>query len=140
MRLHFTSGYHPEADGQTERVNQTLEQILHAFCSYQQDDWSSLLPVAEFVYNNTVNNTTSVSPFSANKGYHPNLSTSLDKEITSHRAREFMTDLDELHTYVKESISIAQKRYQTSSDRHHLPALEFPVGSEAFLLAKFIKT
>jgi len=45
MNLHFTSGYHPEADGQTERVNQTLKQILRVFCSYQQDDWSSLLPM-----------------------------------------------------------------------------------------------
>ena len=34
MKLHFTSGYHLEADGQTEHVNQTLEQILRAFCSY----------------------------------------------------------------------------------------------------------
>ena len=40
MELHYTSGYHPEADGQTERVNQTLEQYIQIYCSYQQDDWS----------------------------------------------------------------------------------------------------
>ena len=39
MRLHFTSGYHPEGDGQTERTNQTLEQYLHVYCNYQQDNW-----------------------------------------------------------------------------------------------------
>ena len=38
MNLHFTAGYHLEADGQTECVNHTLEQILHTFCSYQQDN------------------------------------------------------------------------------------------------------
>jgi len=38
MKLHFTSGYHPERDGQTERVNQTLEQYLRAYCNYQQDN------------------------------------------------------------------------------------------------------
>ena len=34
MQLHFTSGYHPEGDGQTERMNQTLEQYLHVYCNY----------------------------------------------------------------------------------------------------------
>jgi len=73
MRLHFTSGYHPEANGQAERTNQTLEQYLYIYCNYQQDNWSELLSLAEFVYNNAPNTTTGVSPFFANKGYHPNL-------------------------------------------------------------------
>ena len=49
MYLHFTSGYHPEGDGQTEHANQTLEQYLQSYCNYQQDNWSELLPLAEFV-------------------------------------------------------------------------------------------
>src|SRR6266481_2054261 len=55
MRLHFTSGYHPEGDGQTERANQVLEQYLRTYTNYQQDDWAMLLPMAEFAYNNTTN-------------------------------------------------------------------------------------
>jgi len=74
MKLHFTSGYHPEADGQTERTNQTLEQYIRIYCNYQQDNWSELLPLAEFAYNNAPHATTGVSPFFANKGYHPNIS------------------------------------------------------------------
>ena len=50
--------YHPQADGQTERVNQTLEQYLRIHCNYQQDDWSNWLPVAEFAYNNTESSAT----------------------------------------------------------------------------------
>ena len=72
--LHFTSGYHPERDGQTERMNQMLEQYLHIYCNYQQDNWSKLLLLGEFSYNNAPNTTTDVSPFFANKGYHPNIS------------------------------------------------------------------
>ena len=52
MRLHFTLGYHPEGNGQTERMNQTLEQYLRVYSNYQQDNWSDLLPLAEFAYNN----------------------------------------------------------------------------------------
>src|SRR5260221_14744868 len=70
MRLHFTSGYHPEGDRQTECANQVLEQYLWGYTNYQQDDWVTLLPMAEFAYNNAMNATTGVSPFFANKGYH----------------------------------------------------------------------
>jgi IS30 family transposase len=81
MKLHFTSGYHPEGDGQTEHANQTLEQYLRCYCNYQQDNWSSLLPLAEFAYNNAPSDTTGISPFFANKGYHPNLSVHPERDI-----------------------------------------------------------
>ena len=74
MKLHFSSGYHPEGDGQTEHTNQTLEQYLWIYCNYQHSNWSDLLPLTEFAYNNALNATTAVSPFFANKGYNPNLS------------------------------------------------------------------
>jgi len=73
MKLHHTSGYYPEADRQTKRMNQTLEQYLRTYCNYQQSDWAQLLPLAEFAYNNTPSATTKESPFFANKGYHPRL-------------------------------------------------------------------
>ena len=45
MQLHFTLGYHPKGDGQTECTNQTLKQYFHVYCNYQQDNWSKLLPL-----------------------------------------------------------------------------------------------
>jgi len=83
MWLHFTSGYHTEGDGQTECTNQTLKQYLHVYCNYQQDNWSELLPLVEFVYNNALSSTTSVSPFFANKGYHLNITVYPEHEIAS---------------------------------------------------------
>ena len=55
MKLHFISSYHPQGDGQTKRVNQTLEQYLQCYCNYQQDNWAALLPLAEFAYKNAPN-------------------------------------------------------------------------------------
>jgi len=83
MRLHFTSGYYPEGDGQTECMNQTLEQCLHVYCNYQQDNWSEFLPLAEFAYNNALSATTSVFPFFANKGYHLNITVHSECNIAS---------------------------------------------------------
>jgi len=83
MWLHFTSGYHSKGDGQTERMNQTLEQYLHVYCNYQQDNWSELLSLAEFAYNNALSATTSVSPFFTNKGYYPNITVHPECDIAS---------------------------------------------------------
>jgi len=107
MWLHFTSGYHPEGDGQTERTNQTLEQYLHVYCNYQQDNWSELLPLIEFAYNNAPSATTSVSSFFANKGYHPNITVHSECDIASSRAHDFAVDLNELQSTLKAEITVA---------------------------------
>ena len=140
MRLHFTSGYHPEGDGQTERVNQTLEQYLRVFCNFQQDNWASLLPLAEFAYNNAPNETTGVSPFFANKGYHPNLAVHPERDMASARAREFAVDLGELHEALKSNIQQAQERYQKGADNRRLPAPEYNIGDKAYVKAQFFRT
>ena len=117
MRIHFTSGYHLEGDGQTERLNQTLEQYLHIFCNYQQDNWSEILPLAEFTYNNSPSTTTGVTPFFANKGYHPNITVFPECELASIKAHEYDIDLEELHAELREQMAKAQARYQGPADR-----------------------
>ena len=83
MKLHFTLGYHPEGDGETEQANQTLKQYLRMYCNYQQDNWLDLLPLAEFTYNNAPSTTTGVSLFFANKGYHPNMTVHPKRDLSS---------------------------------------------------------
>jgi transposase InsO family protein len=46
----LSTSFHPQTDGQTERQNQTTEQYLRAFATYEQDNWVDLLPLAEFAY------------------------------------------------------------------------------------------
>ena len=135
MQLHFTSGYHPEGDGQTERTNQTLEQYLHVYCNYQQDNWSELLPLAEFAYNNALSATTSVSPFFTNKGYHPNITVHPERNIASSRAHDFAVDLDELQNTLKAEIFAAQQHYQKSTDARRSSAPDFKVGDKVFVKA-----
>src|SRR3979490_535470 len=108
MKLHFTSGYHLEGDRQTECMNQTLKQYLRVYCNYQQNNWSDLLPIAEFAYNNTPNAMTGISPFFANKGYHPNISIYPERDLASTKACDFTVDLDELHQELRKTISEAQ--------------------------------
>ncbi|MBW0506055.1 hypothetical protein O181_045770 [Austropuccinia psidii MF-1] len=63
--------YHPEIDGQTERVNHILEQYLRMYFSYHQDDWHTWLPLAEFAYKNAENSSTKQSLFFTIYGRNP---------------------------------------------------------------------
>ena len=140
MKLHFTSGYHLEGNGQTERVNQTLEQYIWIFTNYQQDNWSSLLPLAEFSYNNAPNATTGVSPFFANKGYNPAITIHPEYKLASSRAHKFVTDLSELHKELRKAILLSQEHYQCSADKIRIPLPNFKVSDQVFVKAKFFHT
>ena len=116
MKIHFTSGYHPEGNRQTEHLNQTLEQYLRIFCNYQQDNWSELLPLAEFTYNNSPSTTTGITPFFANKGYHPNITIYPEHKLASVKACEYVIDLEELHAKLRTQMAKAQTCYQGPAD------------------------
>ena len=97
MKIHYTSGYHPEGDSQTEHLNQTLHQYLCIFCNYHQDNWLEILPLAEFTYNNSPSATTGITPFFTNKGYHPNITVYPECKLASVKACKYVIDHEELH-------------------------------------------
>jgi len=107
MWLHFTSGYHSEDDGQTKCTNQTLKQYLQVYYNYQQDNWSELLSLVEFFYNNAPSTTTNVSLFFTNKKYHLNITVYPECDIASFWACDFAIDLNELQSILKAAISTA---------------------------------
>ena len=139
MELHYTSGHHPEADGQTERMNQTVEQYIRMFTSYQQDDWDGLLPLAEFALNNSPSASTGISPFFANKGYNPAISIHPERDVANTYAKDFAVDLQDLHQFLREQITFAQERYKETADRIRIPDPRLQIGEQAFISTKFIK-
>lgn len=72
IKQNLLTAYHPQTDGQTEQVNQEVEQYLRLFINYHQDDWVQWLPIAEFSYNNCASSATGVSPFFTTKGREVN--------------------------------------------------------------------
>jgi len=80
MWLHFTLGYYPEGNVQTEPYPWA---IPHVYCNYQQGNCSELLLLVKFSYNNTLGTITSVSLFFANKRYHLNITIHSEHNIAS---------------------------------------------------------
>jgi len=68
VQLSSSTAWYPQMDGQTEHVNQELDQFLHLFVNERQNDWYDLLPIAEFQHNNHVHSTTQQPPFLLDTG------------------------------------------------------------------------
>jgi transposase InsO family protein len=135
----LSTAYHPETDGQTERINQVLDQYLRCYVDYLQDNWMELLPYAEFAYNNSVHASTGTTPFFANYGFNPrmDLLTSTDSHapaVTSHLDK--LKDISKALDILLELAAAESKRY---ADKRRLPH-EFKIGDQVLLLRRNLKT
>ncbi|KAF8756117.1 hypothetical protein RHS01_04910 [Rhizoctonia solani] len=72
----FSSAYHPESNGQTERVNQFIEFYLRSYVAADHLDWVTWLPLVEYAYNNTRHSATGKAPFELVYGRNPVMSPS----------------------------------------------------------------
>ncbi|KAI0992699.1 hypothetical protein K3495_g15486 [Podosphaera aphanis] len=141
--LRFSTAFHPQTDGQTERVNSILEQYLRGYCNYQQDNWHDYLSLAEFSYNNSISSSTKVSPFFANYGFNPRyqiFTRSTDYAFKSVEIKHFQQRLKQLEDYIKAEIRYAQDIAAENSNVHRLPPPIFKKGDRVWLLRKNITT
>jgi hypothetical protein len=94
VEMALSTTYHPQMDGQTERINQELEQYLQLYTNFMQSDWVEWLSSAEFAYNNHPHSATGQSPFFLKYGRHPNLPTMVHASgIENPTAEEFVESL-----------------------------------------------
>ncbi|KEP45803.1 putative Transposon Tf2-1 polyprotein, partial [Rhizoctonia solani 123E] len=117
----FSTAYHPQTDGQTERVNQIVEGYIRMFSNHQQDNWASLLPLAEFSYNNSLQTATGKSPFEICYGYNPRLSIGHEGGKAPY-ADQHADFLQKGYDEVKASLTLAQERMKEFYDRRHRDA------------------
>ena len=65
--------YHPQTDGQTEVMNQEVQQYLWLFCAEEQESWADWLGLAQFAINNQQHSATKFSPFQLTRTYTPHM-------------------------------------------------------------------
>ncbi len=136
-----STAFHPQTDGQTERLNQTLEQFLRAYINYKQDNWTTLLPLAQFVYNNNANQTTKETPFFANYGRHPTLEHDAHElQVYSDLAQLQHSEITALHEQLKQELLLAAARSSLQANKHRSCGPDFKEGDSVYLRRKNIKT
>ena len=95
--LAMPSGFHSQTDGQTERVNRSIEEMLRAYVGKRQNDWDDRLGMIELTYNNSIHSSSGYSPFYLCYGRHPMSPVNLLSRIESKKeaADSFLRQLEE---------------------------------------------
>ena len=141
-RQRLSTAFHPQTDGQTERMNQTVEQYLRMYCNYQQDNWAGLLSLAEFSYNNAYQQTIKCSPFYANYGYNPRFTVdprTTNTTLPTPAAAALADKLKVLHEDLIEAIKVVQNYQAQYYDTKHKP-ITFQKGDRVWLRSVNIRT
>ncbi|MBW0496197.1 hypothetical protein O181_035912 [Austropuccinia psidii MF-1] len=134
----LSTAFHPETVGQTERVNQILEQYLWMYVSYHQDDWHTWLPLAEFAYNNAEHSLTKQSPFFTIYGRNPSFySIHISQDTPSGKLE---TKLQTVQKVVKVELESEIKNFKKYADRNRAIPPYFQPGDKLWLASKNIKT
>ena len=134
-RLRMSTAYHPQTDGQTERTNQSLEQYLRHYINNAQNNWVSLLPVAQLALNSKQSETTKVTPFFANFGKDPNLFGPPRENKSAQSAMERVDTLKKIHQNIT-NMQQTSARYQNKK-RKMAPQLK--EGDKVYLNTKNLK-
>ena len=122
----MSSAYHPQTDGQTERMNQTLECMLRHYINPTQTNWDDLLPLAEFAMNNAHNSSVDNTPFFLNYGLHPRCP--VTREFLAHTAKnvpaapaaaDFAASMHDALAAARRAMESAQQRMKAQSDQKH---------------------
>nr|ABA98437.1 retrotransposon protein, putative, Ty3-gypsy subclass [Oryza sativa Japonica Group] len=132
-RLNFSTAYHPQTDGQTERVNQILEDMLRACALDFGGAWDKSLPYAEFSYNNSYQASLQMAPFEAL--YGRKCRTPLFWDQTGERqlfGTEVLAEAEEKVRIIRERLRVAQSRQKSYADNRRRE-LTFEVGDYVYL-------
>ena len=140
--LTMSTAYHPQSDGQTERANRTLEEMLRSRINFEQDDWDEHLAAAELAINNSIQASTGFTPFYLSYGREVELP--LDRAIAglrpsncpeaSERIRRLKSALDVARIHIEK----AQERQSKYTNRHRRD-VTFKVGDRVLLSTEHLR-
>jgi len=133
------TAFHPQTDGQMERMNQELEQYLQMFIDHRQEQWPEWLGMAEFAYNNKVHAGTKVSPFKANNGQDPRMGFEMRKKGKYEGAEKFAERMKKVQEEAKAVLQKAQEEMKRYADRERGEVEEYRVGNLVLLSTKDLK-
>ncbi|WVZ76962.1 hypothetical protein U9M48_024870 [Paspalum notatum var. saurae] len=132
-KLNFSSAYHPQTDGQTERTNQILEDMLRACAVQYGTSWDKSLPYAEFFYNNSYQASIKMSPFQALYGRRCRTLLHWDQPGEKQLfGPGIIEDAERQVRMIRENLRIAKTRQKSYADNRRRD-LEFAVGEYVYL-------
>jgi hypothetical protein len=148
-RSALSTAFHPQTDGQTERLNRILEDYLRHYVTGRYVDWDHHLCEAEFAYNNTWQVSINATPFQLTFGQDPRIpfqevlptrmTVKLQDQDYVPAAAEFVRRMREDLDHARQCLKAAQDRMKAYADRHRREPPSFQVGDEVLLSTKHLR-
>lgn len=133
VQLRMSSAYHPQSDGQTERLNQTIETFLQCFVNACPAKWFHWLHLAEYWYNNSFHSAIGRSPFEALYGYAPkHFGIAVLDHVSSPSLEEWYQDKVAMNAMIKQHLARSRLRMKKQADKNRSER-HFEVGDKVFL-------
>jgi len=136
IQTKLSMAFHPQTDGQTERMNQELEQYLWFFIEHRQKDWPEWLAAAEFAINNKTHTATKVSPFMANYGKEMRIGGDIRKKGKVESATEFVERMKKVHEEAEVALRKTQEEMKRYADRGRKEMEKWKKGDRVLLSTK----
>lgn len=136
----MSTAFHPQTDGQTERLNQTIEAYLRAFVNYEQNNWTEVLPMAEFAYNNSTTSATNMSPFYANYGYNPRATGPGISTVTHPASKVYHHWMKSIFEDCTKALHKTRENMSRYADSRRLDPPKLKVGDKMMLDARNLRT
>lgn len=131
--LRFSTSYHPQSDGQTERVNQCVEAYLRCMVFQEPKEWYKWLPTAEWWYNTSYHTSLQVTPYEAMYGVTPpQIGERAIPGNVSEEARATVQQREDMLARLKENLAKAQTRIKKFADRLRSER-QFELGDMVYL-------
>lgn len=136
----LTTAFRPQVDGQTERMNQVLEQYLRCYINYEQNNWVEKLPTAQLSYNTATNESTKLTPCYANFGFTPDVYRQQYDGVINPKAILTSDKLKNLHEEMKTELEFVRGRMKKYYDQKRLKGPSFSKGDMVLLATKNLST
>jgi hypothetical protein len=135
VKQSFSSAFHPQTDGQTERANRVMEDVIRHYVAPDGQDWDEHLSLAEFAVNNAYHAAIDSTPFFLNHGQHPRLPGHPDVISKVPRALGVNRRMQELWARAKSCLQAAADRAKAYVDKRRTHK-SFRVGDKVLLATK----
>jgi len=142
-RLAMSTAFHPQSDGKTERVNCVLEEMLRCYVDVRQQDWSEMLPMAEFAINSAPSESLEgLSPFVATYGYEPRtpwLVAQPPEALEDPGSNVWSERLQHIHIFCRDALQRAKDKQARRLNKFRRCDVRYKVGDRVLLSTKHLQ-
>ena len=132
VKLSMSTADHPQSNGQTERANGSIVQMLRAYSFEQPDTWSTHLPLLEFAFNSARNASSGVSPFAAVYGFQPTAPADIYSAGPTPQDTPLLLRLATVQKFIRENLQAAQDAQATRANESRRDVV-YKVGDRVLL-------